>query len=241
MLDAGAGSGTFTKRLAARGFDVTSTDVTDEALDVLRSRVSGAVERADATSLPFAANSFDAVILGRGLEHVENDTAALGEAARVLRSGGVLGVTVPRNPAWFSRSDEWAGHFRRYTREQLESRVTEAGFEIVTCKAWGFPISALYHRTVFERVVAREAISSKPIELGVWSSLHCCESTGSSLGASAAPWATSSSLDITLRKLKPTDKSLSRVRSSAYAVRPHLVRNRRSAKPCQTRTSEECV
>jgi SAM-dependent methyltransferase len=167
VLDAGAGSGTFTNRLAARGFEVTSTDVTDEALDVLRSRVPGAVERADATSLPFAAKSFDAVILAEVLEHVEDDTAALGEAARVLRAGGILGVTVPRNPAWFSRSDEWAGHFRRYTREQLENRVREAGFDVATCKAWGFPMSALYHRTIFERLVARrEAMSGKSIRAG---------------------------------------------------------------------------
>ena len=167
VLDAGAGSGTFTNRLAARGFEVTSTDVTDEALEVLRSRVSGAVERADATSLPFAADTFDAVILAEVLEHVEDDTAALREAARVLRAGGVLGVTVPRNPAWFSRSDQWAGHFRRYSREQLEDRVGEAGFDVVRCNAWGFPISALYHRTIFERVVARpRATSSRSIRAG---------------------------------------------------------------------------
>jgi SAM-dependent methyltransferase len=167
VLDAGAGSGTFTNRLAARGFEVTSTDVTDEALDVLRSRVSGVVERADATALPFAANSFDGVILAEVLEHLEDDTAALREAARVLRAGGVLAVTVPRNPAWFSRSDEWAGHFRRYTREQLENRVAEVGFNVVACKAWGFPVSSLYHRTIFERVVARPgATSSKSIRAG---------------------------------------------------------------------------
>lgn len=155
VLDAGAGSGTFSNRLSARGFDVTSTDVTDEALEVLRGRVSGTVARADATSLPFGDASFDAVVLAEVLEHVENDGAALSEAARVLRLGGILGITVPRNPAWFSQSDRWAGHVRRYTREQLESRVRAAGFEILTCKPWGFPISALYHRTVFEWIVAR--------------------------------------------------------------------------------------
>ena len=166
VLDVGAGSGTFTARLSARGFEVTSTDVTDEALDVLRSRVSGTVERADATSLPFATDSFDGVVLGEVLEHIEDDRAALGEAARVLRAGGVLAISVPRNPAWFSKSDQWAGHFRRYSREQLESRVAAAGFENLACKAWGFPISALYHRTVFEWVIARRATTSTPIRGG---------------------------------------------------------------------------
>ena len=76
VLDVGAGSGTFTNRLSARGFEVTSTDVTDDALEVLRGRVSGTVERADATSLPFSAASFDAVVLGEVLEAHEDDDGA---------------------------------------------------------------------------------------------------------------------------------------------------------------------
>jgi SAM-dependent methyltransferase len=166
VLDAGAGSGTFSNLLAARGFEVTSTDVTEEALEVLRARVSGSVERADVTSLPFAAASFDGVILGEVLEHVENDDAALREAARVLRPGGVLAVSVPRNPAWYSESDRWAGHVRRYTREELVGRVEQAGFAVVSCRAWGFPISALYHRTAFEWIVARRATSNPSLRAG---------------------------------------------------------------------------
>jgi ubiquinone/menaquinone biosynthesis C-methylase UbiE len=166
VLDVGAGSGTFTNRLSAKGFDVTSTDVTDEALGVLRARVSGAVVRADATSLPFSPGSFDAVVFGEVLEHVEDDAGALREAARVLRPGGVLALTVPRNPAWYSNSDRWAGHVRRYRREELLHRVATAGFEITACKAWGFPISALFHRTVFEWMVARKATDRKTIRAG---------------------------------------------------------------------------
>jgi SAM-dependent methyltransferase len=166
VLDAGAGSGTFTNRLAAEGFDVTSTDVTDEALEVLRTRVAGPVLRADATSLPFPEESFDAVVLAEVLEHVEDDSGALAEAARVLRPQGVLGITVPRNPAWFSQSDRWAGHVRRYTREELVGRVTAARFEIESCQAWGFPVSALFHRTVFEWTVARTATGSTRLRAG---------------------------------------------------------------------------
>lgn len=166
VLDVGAGSGTFSKLLSTRGFEVTSTDVSGDALEVLRARLPGPVVRADATALPFLDASFDAVILGEVLEHVEDDSTALSEAARVLRPTGVLAVSVPRNPAWFSGSDHWAGHFRRYTREELVGRAESAGFANVSCKPWGFPISALYHRTVFEWIVARRATSSAPIRAG---------------------------------------------------------------------------
>lgn len=165
-LDVGAGSGTFTNLLSARGFEVTSTDVTDEALAVLRARVSGSVARADATSLPFPSASFDALILAEVLEHLEDDEAAIAEAARVLRPTGILAISVPRNPAWFSRSDRWAGHVRRYTRNQLESRVLAAGFAILACNPWGFPVSSLYHRTVFEWLVTRRATSTTHLRAG---------------------------------------------------------------------------
>jgi len=155
VLNVGAGQGTFTERLLARGFDVTSTDLSAAAVEVLRDRVSGKVVEADATSLPFADESFDAVVLGEVLEHIEDDGAALNEARRVLKPDGALAVSVPRNPAWFSKSDEWAGHVRRYTGERLVDAVQAAGFEIVQCLAWGFPISALYHRTVYELAVRR--------------------------------------------------------------------------------------
>jgi SAM-dependent methyltransferase len=153
VLNIGAGQGTFTNRLHAKGFEVTSTDLSDAAVAVLRERVTGEVLQADATRLPFAASAFDAVVLGEVLEHVENEQAALAEAKRVLRPAGVLAVSVPRNPAWFSKSDEWAGHVRRYTRDHLTRQVEAAGFEITKCFAWGFPVAALYHRTVYETAV----------------------------------------------------------------------------------------
>lgn len=62
VLDVGAASGTFSNRLSAQGFDVTSTDVTVEALDVLRMRVSGAVQAGRRHVPPFADASFHGVI-----------------------------------------------------------------------------------------------------------------------------------------------------------------------------------
>jgi SAM-dependent methyltransferase len=155
VLDAGAGQGSLSAKLASLGFEVTSTDSSPAAVSVLRERVTGDVVEADVTSLPFADESFDAAVLGEVLEHVEDDRRALAEVARVLRPGGVLALSVPANPKLYGRSDVWAGHVRRYTRPALLDACTSAGFTVERCLGWGFPVSRLYHRHVYERYLDR--------------------------------------------------------------------------------------
>jgi SAM-dependent methyltransferase len=159
VLDAGAGQGTMSARLERLGYDVTSTDVSGTAVDILRGRLSGPVAEANVTDLPFGDESFDGAVLGEVLEHVEDDRGALAELARVLRPGGVLAASVPANPALFGASDEWAGHVRRYTRPALIEACTSAGFTVHRCLGWGFPFSRLYHRHVYERYLDRHGPS----------------------------------------------------------------------------------
>jgi SAM-dependent methyltransferase len=155
VLNAGAGQGSFSLRLARLGFEVTSVDESAAAVDVLRQRLPGRVELADVTTLPFAGESFDAAVLGEVLEHVSDDEGALSEVARVLQPSGVLAVSVPANPARFGPSDRWAGHLRRYSRRMLVDACEGSGFRVQRCVAWGFPFSALYHRHLYERRLDR--------------------------------------------------------------------------------------
>lgn len=112
--------------------------------------------RADVRAMPFADAHFDAVILSEILEHVDDDLAALREAWRVLKPGGVVVVTVPHAdyPFWWdpiNRSLEtlfgthirsgplagiWANHVRLYQREQLRAVVQAAGFRIEETRAF---------------------------------------------------------------------------------------------------------
>jgi SAM-dependent methyltransferase len=155
VLNGGAGQGTLSRRLAELGFEVTSTDVSPEAVELLRERAPGDVLEADLTSLPFEDARFDAAVLGEVLEHIENDRGALAEVARVLRPHGVLAVSVPANPKLHGPSDVWAGHVRRYTRPELLKACSGAGFTVHRCLGWGFPVSRLYHRHVYERYLDR--------------------------------------------------------------------------------------
>jgi SAM-dependent methyltransferase len=155
VLDVGAGQGTMSTRLERLGYEVTSTDVSDAAVAVLRAQLAGQVVEASVTDLPFDDETFDGAVLGEVLEHVEDDRGALAEVARVLRPGGVLAASVPANPALYGPSDEWAGHVRRYTRSALMDAYTDAGLTVDQCLGWGFPFSRLYHRHVYERYLDR--------------------------------------------------------------------------------------
>ena len=122
------------------------------------------LSRADAMTLPWAANTFDAIILTELLEHVADDVAVLRECLRVLQPGGVIAITVPHANypfAWdpINKSLEklfgtkirrgplagiWANHLRLYTPAQLRARVLQAGFQIEAERAFthhAFPFS----------------------------------------------------------------------------------------------------
>jgi ubiquinone/menaquinone biosynthesis C-methylase UbiE len=157
VLNIGAGQGSFTRLLEARGFEVVSSDVSPVAVAVLESRVHGEVLEADMTDLPFPDNSFDAVVAGEVIEHIEDHRRALREAARVLRPRGVLALSVPARPEWFGASDHWAGHVRRYTRDELVGVIEDASLELELLRPWGFPVSALYHRLIYDRRAAKLA------------------------------------------------------------------------------------
>jgi SAM-dependent methyltransferase len=155
VLNAGAGQGTFSAELERRGFSVTSLDTEADAVDLLRGRVQGEVVQGDVRALPFEDDRFDAAVLGEVLEHVPEDGEALREVVRVVRPGGVVAISVPANPAYFGPSDEWAGHVRRYTRSGLVDAVESAQLQVERCVAWGFPLSTLYHRYLYEPRLAR--------------------------------------------------------------------------------------
>ena len=161
ILNAGAGQGSFTLLLEERGYEVVSADVSEPAVTVLDARVRGEVVLADLTNLPFADSAFGAVVAGEVLEHIDDDHAALSEAARVLRPGGVVALSVPAHPAWFGASDRWAGHVRRYTRGMLVRTIADAGLALERVRPWGFPMSALYHRAIYDKRAARLAMDGR--------------------------------------------------------------------------------
>lgn len=102
VLDCGGGPGRYALWLADRGYDVTLFDLSAACLEKAR-REAGAAdltlsfEQGTATDLTrFLDASFDVILLMGPLYHLKElakRQAALAEAARVLRPGGLLAAT----------------------------------------------------------------------------------------------------------------------------------------------------
>lgn len=97
VLDIAAGNGNATLAAARRWCDVTSTDYVEALLARGRKRAEADglrvnFQKADAEDLPFADNSFDAVLSTFGAMFSPDQSRAAAEMLRVCKSGGRVGL-----------------------------------------------------------------------------------------------------------------------------------------------------
>jgi len=62
------------------------------------------------------------------LEHIKDDQSVLANLYTVLPKDARLVFLVPFNPKLTSEFDRQIGHFRRYSKGELEAKMTKAGF-----------------------------------------------------------------------------------------------------------------
>lgn len=94
VLDVGSGVGTVVQALARNGVDAHGIDPCEPAVAQAR-QGPGTFVVGEATALPFADASFDAVGSFTVLEHVADPDAVLREMARVLKPGGRIVIACP--------------------------------------------------------------------------------------------------------------------------------------------------
>ncbi len=95
ILDAGCGTGIFTREFIDRGADVIGIDISRAMLAHAMAKTSNRPRgfvAADMTALPFAGGVFDKTVSVAALEFVADARQAIRELFRVTRTGGVIVV-----------------------------------------------------------------------------------------------------------------------------------------------------
>ncbi|TDV54108.1 class I SAM-dependent methyltransferase [Actinophytocola oryzae] len=133
VLELGPGYGITTRWLADHGGRLTAVEVDPKLATDLRTRFHGEVDvrEGDGAALPFADESFDAVVCFTMLHHVpspEQQDQLFAEARRVLRPGGVFAGSDSRLSLRF-RIIHLGDTMVPVPPDTLPTRLRGAGFE----------------------------------------------------------------------------------------------------------------
>jgi len=143
VIDVGAGSGVFSRRLLDNNTAETAVCVDpyypEEKDEFYHGKLLRFVhEYSDCTP--------QLVLMMDVLEHVEDDLALLKKYTEGLASGSYVLVTVPAFRFLWSGHDLFLGHHRRYTLQQTEALLRAAGLDVVKGRYYFaalFPLIAL--------------------------------------------------------------------------------------------------
>ncbi len=137
VLDIGCAGGEMILELHAAGFDnCIGIDTSPDAITTCNLKGLHGAYQMDGSSPDLPRESFDIIIASDVLEHISDDIRALTQWHRLLAPGGTLICFVPAFPFLWSEFDKLNHHFRRYKRNELISRCTQAGFRIARASYW---------------------------------------------------------------------------------------------------------
>jgi SAM-dependent methyltransferase len=77
---------------------------------------------------------FDFIYSSNVLEHIKDDVKILKDLRKHTREGGYLALYVPAHQFLFSEMDFKIGHYRRYGKKELISKVNSAGWVVKRCQ-----------------------------------------------------------------------------------------------------------
>ncbi|MDB4970653.1 MAG: hypothetical protein JWN44_6342 [Myxococcales bacterium] len=135
LLEIGCGEGANLHHLRAAGAIRFGIDYSAQKTAFARRATDAHTATADATRLPFADESFDAVLIRDVLHHIGDVAAVLSEARRVLRSGARLTLFEPNRASpliWAQAALIPAERgVLRSTPAHLGALLAAAGFRVV--------------------------------------------------------------------------------------------------------------
>lgn len=148
VVEVGAGTGSFSELLLEEDLDSLSLVEPSDMFESLQTNVSQIKNKAQ---VDFYKSIFsevateisdkqkpDSIIYVNVLEHIEHDVSELEHIYRTLGKGGRCFIFVPALMSLYGEFDRKIGHFRRYTKQEVEGKCESAGFKVLKSKYFDF-------------------------------------------------------------------------------------------------------
>jgi SAM-dependent methyltransferase len=155
FVEFGAGTGDITSHFLDWGYHGKCYDLGAENRAVLRANLAAYGDAVEIVDDPanLGPMQFDYLFAFEVLEHISDDAKAFQDWSKHLKTGGKVLISVPAHQSKYSEEDKWAGHVRRYEKQQLMALLEKTGYTDITILNYGFPlgnitrmVSRLLHR-----------------------------------------------------------------------------------------------
>jgi SAM-dependent methyltransferase len=152
FVEVGFGRGELSNILLEHGWSGIGFDLNPESHTRSRSINSKFIEtgrfetrQADWLEVEAGPKKADMIISCMVLEHLDerNEARYFEKCKRELSSDGLMVLLVPAGEQYWGIEDEIAGHYRRYTRDTLKTKLQTSGFEVCHTAGLTFPVSNL--------------------------------------------------------------------------------------------------
>jgi SAM-dependent methyltransferase len=167
ILEIGSGIGNISAFLLKDQLSVSLSDLRPEYTRLLKKKFNGeahlqAVYDLDLSQPDFVnrhpdlVGKFDTIIALNVIEHIENDSLAVRNAAAMLRKDGRLLILVPAGQWLYNSLDRELSHYKRYSKTSLNNLLKSAGlvissnryFNAAAILGWWFSGNILRHKII---------------------------------------------------------------------------------------------
>lgn len=141
FLDGGCGTGYVSRHLAMKGWRGKAIDLSEEAVRISKENLSS-FDKVNVAKegILNQKDKFNTVILFDVIEHIEDDEKVLRKINKLLNTKGYVLLALTSNPREWRWDDEFYGHYRRYSVEDIRSKLIKAGFKPKEFIEYTFPI-----------------------------------------------------------------------------------------------------
>ena len=131
FFDVGGGNGYVAKAIESVGIETILVEPGEKGCINAKKRQLKNIICSTIEGAGFKNETLPAVGMFDVLEHMKDDAGILKSMHDLLTKDGKLFITVPAHKILWSKEDDDAGHFNRYTTRSLNKKLREAGFEVL--------------------------------------------------------------------------------------------------------------
>ncbi len=174
LLDIGCATGTLLRVASEHGWIASGVEPSRWAVDMIEAPLRENVFLGTFEDTSFPDDTFDLVVLWETLEHIEDPSATLRKASRILRPGGIIVINIPNIESFWSHllRDRWwlveQMHYYYFEPRTIRQLLENSGFSVISIKPFkktfslGYLIQKLRDVPVISDFSRSAHVMSKP-------------------------------------------------------------------------------